>query len=62
MKARLTLFQSKLTQRRDSAESFASVLEKKRGMKRKGFGESLWCARRDSNSRPNAPEAFALSS
>ena len=21
-----------------------------------------WCARRDSNSRPNAPEAFALSS
>ncbi len=22
----------------------------------------LWCARRDSNSRPNAPEAFALSS
>ena len=24
--------------------------------------EVLWCARRDSNSRPNAPEAFALSS
>jgi hypothetical protein len=23
---------------------------------------SGWCARRDSNSRPNAPEAFALSS
>ena len=31
-----------------------------------GFGranlERIWCARRDSNSRPNAPEAFALSS
>jgi integrase len=24
--------------------------------------EEVWCARRDSNSRPNAPEAFALSS
>ena len=24
--------------------------------------EEIWCARRDSNSRPNAPEAFALSS
>jgi hypothetical protein len=24
--------------------------------------EVIWCARRDSNSRPNAPEAFALSS
>ena len=24
--------------------------------------EKSWCARRDSNSRPNAPEAFALSS
>jgi hypothetical protein len=24
--------------------------------------EGKWCARRDSNSRPNAPEAFALSS
>ena len=24
--------------------------------------EEEWCARRDSNSRPNAPEAFALSS
>jgi hypothetical protein len=24
--------------------------------------EVKWCARRDSNSRPNAPEAFALSS
>jgi hypothetical protein len=26
------------------------------------FPNVLWCARRDSNSRPNAPEAFALSS
>ena len=24
--------------------------------------DKKWCARRDSNSRPNAPEAFALSS
>ena len=24
--------------------------------------QDIWCARRDSNSRPNAPEAFALSS
>jgi Phage integrase family len=38
---------------------FSPVLELPQNVEKKG---EAWCARRDSNSRPNAPEAFALSS
>ena len=51
--------------RSDPAWAFHFAVNNDRfGFSWKAFvsGKSVWCARRDSNSRPNAPEAFALSS
>ncbi len=38
------------------------VNEVRQAIEEAGAELLIWCARRDSNSRPNAPEAFALSS
>jgi hypothetical protein len=43
----------------ENKSDFSSMLEVPQSTENK---TEEWCARRDSNSRPNAPEAFALSS
>ena len=43
-------------------EETANDRETERDAVETANNEVSWCARRDSNSRPNAPEAFALSS
>ena len=44
------------------SQSQAKLPKKSKGVEVSDSKRKGWCARRDSNSRPNAPEAFALSS